>query len=89
MDSSLHPGGHPKSLKARKNASPKLPRTLFENSVEIFGFFSGLKPRKRCWRPYGSFILTFATNLEIVPKRLPKNLLLGTLSAPKCLNFGI
>ena len=89
MASFLSPGGHPKSSKAFKNVIPELPRTPSENSVEICRFFGALKHLKRCWRPHGSFILTFATNLGIAPKRLPKNLLLGTLSAPKCVKFGI
>ena len=33
--------------------------------------------------------LTFTTNLKIASERLPKNLLLGTLCAPKCIKFGI
>ena len=78
-----------KIVKNVKKVIPELPRIPSENSVEISRFFGALKPRKRCWRQHGSFILTFATNLGIAPKKLPNNLLLGTLSAPKCLNFGI
>ena len=85
----LHPGGHQNRQKRKKNAIPELPQTPSGNSGEICRFFGALKPRKRCWRLHGSFILTFATNLELAPKRLPKNLLLGTLSAPKWLKFGI
>ena len=89
MDSFLIPGGHPKSLKSCKNVIPELTRTPSENSVEIHRFFDGLKPRKQCCRQHGSFILTFATKLEIASERLPKNLLLGSLWSPKCIKFGI
>ena len=89
MVSFLHPGGHAKSSKARENGAPELSQTHSRNSGEICRFLAALKPRKRCWRLHGSFILTFAANLEIAPKKLPKNLLLGTLSAPKCVKFGI
>jgi hypothetical protein len=88
MASFLSSGGHPKSRKAPENATPELPRIPSGNKKEICRFFGALKPRKRCWRQHGSFILTFAANLEIALKSLPKNLLLGTLSAPKCLKFG-
>jgi len=76
MISFLNPGVHPKSSKARQNGVPELPRTPSENSVEIHRFFDALKPQKQGSRAHGSFILTFATNLEIGSKRLPKNLLL-------------
>ena len=75
MASFLNPGGHPKSSKAFKNAVPELPRTPSKNKLEIHRLFGALKPLKRCWRLHGSFILTFATNLEIAPKRRPKNFL--------------
>ena len=64
-----------RALKTVKNVNKtafilKLPRTPSENSVEIHRSGSG---------QYGSFIFTFATNLEIAFKWLPTNLLLGSL----------
>ena len=64
-------------------------RTPSQKCVEIYRFFDPLEPWKRCSRVNGSFIFTFATNLEIASKWRSQNLLLGSLWAPKCINFGI
>ena len=83
------PVGTQNHQKTSTNVILELLRTPSKNCVEIHHLFDPLEPWKRCSRANVSFIFTFATNLEIASKWLPKNLLVGSLWAPKCIKFGI